>query len=240
MMGGGYSVTALSPIYNENATLGPSLLQLQDFLSGTGLRYEVLLIESGSTDGTGELCDRFAAEMQNVRVIHEGARNGFGAALQLGFREARGDLIWVIPIDMPYDLEILREGLKLIHNYDAVVSYRPHDNRIIFRRVQSIIYNFVCRHILGVRVRTVNSAFKLYRRRAVAAMPLVSRGWFVDAEVLKRLVASGASIVEIPVEIVERSLGASTVRALDGLRTLGELIRFVVMFSKEAKKPRVD
>ena len=75
-------------------------------------------------------------------------------------------------------------------------------------------------------MRHVNSGFKLFPRHLVADMPIESNGWFVDAEVLFRLQRQGLTYAEIPVELVDRSLGRSSIGRLAFVKVLGELVRF--------------
>ena len=123
------SITALVPVYNEIATVSNSVRKIHDFMRSLACTFEILIIESGSSDGTAEACDLLASQLSEVVVVHEGRRNGFGAALRLGFAKATNDLIWVVPVDLPYSLSLLREGLRQIDDCDAVLSVRRSDDR---------------------------------------------------------------------------------------------------------------
>jgi len=211
-------------VWNEAATVEEGVRTLGAFLDKHLPDHEVLLIESGSDDGTAAMCDALAVEMPRLRVFHEAARNGFGAALRLGIRHARGDLLWIVPVDLPFPLEALLRALPLMEGHHAVLRYRSDDRRPLMRRAQSIGYQALGRALLGIRTRSINSAFKLYRRDAIVDLPLRSRGWTIDAEIIHWLQRRRMSIAEITVPVLERRHGASTVRGTDWIRVAAELL----------------
>jgi len=221
-----HSLSVIVPVYNEVELVRPSTAVIDDFCRTHFADYEVLIIESGSTDGTGSVCDDVARERPRVRVIHEGARNGFGSAVRLGYRAATKDLVLLTTFDLPFPLDATLVALPHLASCDYVVSRRASDPRQWPRRVQSWVYNRLVRAALGLRVRHVNSGFKLFPRHLVADMPIESNGWFVDAEVLFRLQRQGLTYAEIPVELVDRSRGRSSIGRLAFVKVLGELVRF--------------
>ena len=225
-MRSGLSLSVIIPIYNEIELLDRQVRLMDAFMATCVADYELTIIESGSIDGSGAACDRLASDLPRLRVIHEGARNGYGSAVRLGFVQATKDLLVSIPVDLPFPLDVLPEGLRLIETADCVLSYREVDERSFFRRIQSHAYNQVIKSTLGLPMRTVNSAFKLYRRNIIETMPLEANGWFLDAEILYWISLRKLRFREIPVLIPEREAGVSKVRLSDPLRVLGELWTF--------------
>lgn len=215
------AVSAIVPVYNEAELVSDSVRAISAVLDRLGLMWEIVLVESGSTDGTGDICDGLARTDQRVVVVHEGRRNGFGSAIARGFKTATGDRLWIVPADLPFPLETIAQAMSA--DADAVISYRPEDPRSGFRRFQSLVFNRLARWMLGIRVRNINSAFKLYRRAVVADMTLKSRGWLVDAEILARLARRGAIVHEIPVPLIDRSVGHSKVGLFDALHVVREM-----------------
>ena len=220
------SITALVPVYNEVMTVGASVRQIHSFLASLPNPFEILVIESGSSDGTAQACDALADELPTVVVVHEGSRNGFGAALRLGFAKATKDLIWVIPVDLPYSLSVLTEALEQIPHCHAVLSTRRTDARSAFRRLQSRVYTSLCAAVLGQPLLSPNSAFKLYRREVLQSLPISSNGWFIDTEIACRLRQRKCLLGTVEIDTIERSSGQSTVTALDSWRMLRQLLAF--------------
>ncbi len=219
-------VTAIVPVFNESDSLPHAVAALRAALGGLPNPYEILIVESGSTDGTAALADALAAEHAQVTVVHEASRNGFGSALRLGFATAKGDLVCVVPADLPYDLAAIGQALALVDDSDAVLSERRHDERSAFRRLQSQVYATLCWLLLGLPRTSPNAAFKMYRRHLVADMRLDSMGWFIDTEVVYRLRQMNARIRTLKIDVHTRKYGESSVTLADSLRVFGRLIAF--------------
>jgi glycosyltransferase involved in cell wall biosynthesis len=222
------SLSIIVPVYNEVELLGDAVRQINSFVAPHFAEYEIVIIESGSTDGTGELCDRLSGEIPSVCVIHEGGRNGFGSALKRGYKEATKDWVWFVTADTPFPLESIVEAQKLFSEYDCILSYRSEDTRkSFFRKIQSVVYNTLVKTVLGLRVKHVNSAFKVFKREVIQSLPLISNGWFIDAETLYWLTERKVRYTEIPVPLIDRTGGHSTITLSTPLTLLKELRHFL-------------
>ncbi len=239
------SISVILPVYNEVKLLPSAVQAIDDFLNQHFPVYEILMIESGSTDGTDTKCDELAGAYAAVRVIHEGGRNGFGSALKLGYQYAKLDYCWLITVDIPFPLEAVLEAEKYLSQYDFVISYRSEDKRAWTRRVQSWVYNAMVRCWFGLRVKCVNSAFKLLPTAVMRDMSLVSNYWFIDAEILYRLSKAGLTYTEIPVPLIDRTEGASSVTSNAFVKMLKEMhdfskIRRTIPDCRKARRAKAD
>ena len=97
-------------------------------------KFEIIIIESGSKDGSAELCEKVSNNYKEVRVIQEKKRNGFGAALKIGYKQAVNELVWVITPDIPFALKSINKAIPFFKNVDCVLSYRVSDKRKVFRK----------------------------------------------------------------------------------------------------------
>ena len=238
-MPGPPSITALVPVYNEVETVEASIKTIRDFLASLPNPFEILIIESGSTDGAAQACDSLARQFPDVTVVHEGRRNGFGSALKLGFAKATNELICVIPVDLPYSLSILKEALGQIASHDAVLSVRRDDDRSPFRKLQSQVYTVLCSMLLGLPARSPNAAFKLYRRTLIQDLPITANGWFIDTEIAYRLKERGSRVGTVAIDTLERQSGRSTVKASDSWVVLKQLLAFRKKLGHESKNRRI-
>jgi glycosyltransferase involved in cell wall biosynthesis len=229
-----FSLSILVPVYNERQALEHGLRTISDFAQGHGFEHEILVIESGSTDGTYQRCDELARVLPNLRVVHEGARNGFGSAVKLGYQHATKDLVWLITVDLFFPLDAIFAALPLLGRCDYVASFRSEDNRGAYRKLQSFVYNQLITRTLGLKVRHVNAGFKVLKRAVVQDVELSSKGWFVDAELLYRLEKAGRTFVEIPVPLIDRTQGRSSVGPMAFVKVLEELWSFV---RRERRRP---
>ncbi|MCS6807902.1 MAG: glycosyltransferase family 2 protein [Bacteroidota bacterium] len=223
-----YSLSVIVPVYNEVDLLGNAISAIDAVVKQNFENYEIIIVESGSTDGTGELCDALANAFTRVRVIHEGARNGFGSALKRGYSAATMDWVWFVTADTPFPLDAIVEAKKLFPYYDCILSYRSQDTRkSLFRKIQSVVYNAIVKLLLRLRVKHVNSAFKVFKREVIQSLPLLSNGWFIDAETLYWLTQRRVRYIEIPVPLIDRAGGHSTITLSTPLSLLKELQNFL-------------
>ena len=232
------SVTAIVPVHNEKQAIRYSIDKLYQFMDSHLQDFEILIVESGSTDGTDKICDEISNKREEIVVVHEEIKNGFGSGLRLGVNNASKDFIWIVPGDLPFPLETLLDALKLIddYDYDCVLSYRAEDQRHFSRKVQSFIYYVLCRILLGIKVKSINSAFKLYRSEFFKKFEITSNGWFIDAEIICRLLQLDAKIVEIPVDVLDRIHGESKVGIFDSLGVIREMLDFRNILKNKVEK----
>jgi glycosyltransferase involved in cell wall biosynthesis len=224
-----YSLSIIVPVYNEVELLSSAVRNIHTFLAEHCASHEILIIESGSTDGTRNVADALAIEIPSVRVIHEGARNGFGSALKRGYKEAANDWVWFVTADTPFPLESMLDAMVLFPDYDCILSFRSEDTRkSAFRKFQSVIYNILVKTLLGLKVKHVNSAFKVFRREVIQSLPLISNGWFIDAETLYWLTQRKIRYTEIPVPLIDRTGGHSTITLATPLAIVRELQHFLM------------
>jgi glycosyltransferase involved in cell wall biosynthesis len=220
-----YSLSLIIPLYNEIEILEPNLIVIDRFLAQHFDDYEIVIIESGSTDGSAALCDQLAARLDHVKVVHEGARNGIGSATAMGFQRSTKELAWRYAIDLPCRLETILEALPLFAQYDCVLSYRSGDDRSGYRKFQSAVFNTIAKVVLGVRVRHINSAFKVFRTKHAQAMPFRAKTGFIDTEMVFWTFRHKLSWVEIPVPLTERTGGKSSVTLWEPVIWIRELFR---------------
>lgn len=220
------SVSVVMPIYNEADLLQPAVAKVSEYLAvRPEWEFEILIVESGSTDGSDQIADEIAASNASVRVIHEGAKRGFGSGLRLGYAQARMDWLWLVTADLPFPLDAFDRAAAYVDDYEAILSYRSADNRSVLRHVWSAGFKWLSKLILGLPFKSVNSAFKLLRRDLVARLELQANGWIIDAELLRGIHRSGAAWVEIAVPLVERTAGTSSVGLTAPLAMLADLVR---------------
>jgi glycosyltransferase involved in cell wall biosynthesis len=222
-----FSISVIVPVYNEIELVAASTRAIEAFVRAHFADYEILLIESGSTDGSGAVCDALAKELPRVNVFHEGARNGFGSALKWGYKNATKDLVWLVTVDLPFPLTAILEALPLLEKYDCVFSYRSVDDRGVLRKTMSFFYNALMRALLGLKVKHINSAFRVFKRSLIQSVPARSNGWFIDAEVLYWISRKNATHIEIPVPVVNRTAGRSSVSMMSPFAMVWEAFKFM-------------
>ncbi len=220
------SITVIIPMYNEEHTAPTIIRHVTSFLAGYAGGWEILVVESGSTDRTLDIVRSLAAQDPHIRVIHQERREGMGSALRLGYREARNELVWHVESDSPFDANNLLTALPLFNDHDFVAGYRIGERESFMRWLYSFVYNRLVRILFGLRVRDVNFSFKIFKRSILSSLTLRSMGWFIDAELLVETKKHGFRIAELPVPYTQRAAGSSTISLLTPLPIIREMMRY--------------
>jgi len=187
--------------------------------------YEIIVVDDASTDATGRLADELAAANAHVRVVHHPHNRKLGGSIKSGFAAARGDLVLYTDADLPFEMIELVRAVRVLRTYEAdiVSAYRfDRTGEGPRRAVYSWVYNGLIHAMFGTRLRDINFAFKLCRRRVLDHIALSSEGSFIDAELIIRAQRSGFAIVQIGVDYFPRSRGVST---LSSFGVIGTMLR---------------
>jgi glycosyltransferase involved in cell wall biosynthesis len=181
--------------------------------SGDIADYELIIIDDKSTDRTPEIADAMAAADSHVRVIHHERNRKLGGSMKTGFAAATGDLVLYTDADLPFDMEELPRAVRLLRDYevDIITAYRfDRTGEGSLRAVYTFVYNGLIKALFGVKVRDINFAFKLCRRRIFEDVHLKSEGSFIDAELIIRATRMGYEIMQMGVDYFPRTRGEST------------------------------
>jgi glycosyltransferase involved in cell wall biosynthesis len=181
--------------------------------SGDIADYELIIIDDKSTDRTPEIADAMAAADPRVRVIHHERNRKLGGSMKTGFAAATGDLVLYTDADLPFDMEELPRAVRLLRDYevDIISAYRfDRTGEGSLRAVYTWVYNGLIKALFGVKVRDINFAFKLCRRRIFEHVELKSEGSFIDAELVIRATRMGYEIMQMGVDYFPRTRGVST------------------------------
>jgi glycosyltransferase involved in cell wall biosynthesis len=241
------TLTIFFPMFNEEELILRAVgaaREVADRLVSAGevgAGYEILIVDDASTDTTGKIADELAAEDSHVRVVHHEVNRKLGGTLKTGFAEATGDLILYTDADLPFDMLDLEKAVRLLRIYqaDIVSAYRLDRTGEGSRRVvYSFFYNHLVRLVLGLRVRDVNFAFKLIRRRVLDHVRLESEGSFIDVELLAKAQRLGFHITQFGVDYFPRTRGLSTLSSLAVIRkTVAEMRRLAPSIRRLERLP---
>jgi dolichol-phosphate mannosyltransferase len=202
------------PTYNERENLEPMLRALGD----RGVR--VLVVDDNSPDGTGELADRLAKELDYVDVLHREHKEGLGPAYIAGFRRALAngaELVLEMDCDFSHDPGDVPRLIAAAADTDVVLGSRyvaggGVRNWGLVRRFVSAGGSWYARVVLGIPVRDLTGGFKCYRRAVLERIDLdgiTSKGYAFQIETTYRAVRAGFRVVEIPITFADREAGGS-------------------------------
>jgi dolichol-phosphate mannosyltransferase len=205
------------PTYNERE----NILKLIDAVLAQAAEIDVLVVDDGSPDGTGQLVDERVAIDNRVHILHRGRKLGLGTAYLAGFHwalERDYEFIFEMDADFSHDPQHLPQFLSSIENADLVLGSRYREGRVtvvnwpIARLMLSYFANVYARAVTGLQVFDATGGFKCFRRKVLEAIPLNdvrSNGYAFQIEMSFRAWKKGFRIVEIPIVFVDRTEGTS-------------------------------
>jgi glycosyltransferase involved in cell wall biosynthesis len=202
------------PARDEEANLQPLVEEALATLPSLAERFEIVVVDDGSRDRTGEIADRLSEEHPDlVRVVHHPDNLGYGAALRSGFRAARFGFVAFTDGDRQFrvaDLGLLTERLARPDRPDVVIGFRIRRADPMIRTIYARTYRLANRIFFGLRASDVDCACKLFRREALAGIRVESGGAFLSAELLIKLRARDRTVVEVGVPHYPRTAGSPT------------------------------
>ena len=220
------SISVFFPCYNEQDNITRVVEQALTVLEKLNADFEVIIVNDGSSDRTGQIADEIAGQKDRVKVVHHGTNLGYGAALQSGFKAATKELVFYTDGDGQFDINEMPPLLRLMEQYDIVSCYRLNRQDNLIRKINGWCWTKLVCLLFGMKIRDIDCAFKLYKREIFDNIKLVSTGALIDAEILARAVRKGYRVEQHGVHHYPRTAGAQTganLRVI--LRAFKELFR---------------
>ena len=204
------SLTVFFPCYNEEANVENTTMAALMACQKLVRDFEIIIVNDGSSDRTGLIADRLARENENVRAVHNHPNLGYGGALQRGFREATKDYVFYTDGDGQFDMQELERVLPLLGRFDIVSAFRIHRQDPPVRKLNAFCWGRLVRLVLGLKLRDIDCAFKLYPRELFEQIEMRSMGALIDTEILTKATRLGYSIGQIGVHHYPRTAGQQT------------------------------
>lgn len=204
------SLTITFPCYNEEANVERVTLAALKMGRRVAKDLEVVIVNDGSRDRTGEIADRLAAEHPEVRVVHNRPNKGYGGALSAGFRAATRNWVFYTDGDGQFDFEEIDRLLPLLRDHDIVSGFRMNRRDPLIRRLNALCWGSLVNVVFGLWLRDIDGAFKIYPRTLFDRIEMKSTGALIDTEVLARAKRLGYRIGQVGVTHYPRTAGQQT------------------------------
>ena len=216
-------LSALMPAYNEEDVLDSSISEAVEALDGLCEEWELVVVDDGSTDATPEILKDWSARDSRIRAVTQDENSGYSRALIDGFSACRYETIFYTDADGQFDLEHIADLYPELAEVDMVAGFRVGRQDRPIRHLTSAVYNWLQARMLGLRVKDVNCAFKLFRRPFFDRVQLCSEGFLIDAELYARAQSAGLTWRQVGVLHRPRLSGSTTVSVFTVFETLREL-----------------
>ena len=198
------------PAYNDGGTIASLVIRAVQTISRFTPNFEVIIVNDGSKDATGEIADELARTYPQVRVIHHQQNRGYGGALRTGFSSATKDLIAYTDGDAQYDpaeIEVLWK--QLTPEADIVTGYKISRADPLHRIIIGRVYHHMVKLLFRLQVRDVDCDFRLMRREIFDRVRLERDTGVICLEMMRKIQDAGFRVVEVPVHHYHRTHGRS-------------------------------
>jgi len=220
-------ISFFCPAYFDENNLPELISVVFDFLSKISQKFEIIIIEDGSPDKTGEIAESLAKQYPHIRVIHHSKNLGYGATLKDGFSSARYEYVMYTDGDNQYDVREFEPYLRLLKEADILSGYARKKSVTTRRKIQSVVYNWLILILFSFRIKDINCSMKIFKKKVLDSIQIKSTGAFIDAEMLIKAKQKGFKIAQFPVTHYFRKNGpASGSKFSVIVQTLKEMLMF--------------
>ncbi|REJ68737.1 MAG: glycosyltransferase family 2 protein [Planctomycetota bacterium] len=203
------------PCYNERDGVGDTIAAIVKDLEA-GPRYEVIIVNDGSNDGTAEILEELAPQYAQVRVETHPQNRGYGAALKTGIRRAASDLIVITDADGTYPNERIPDLVALAHDADMVVGARTADN-VEYSKIRKIPKIFLAAYaswIAQQKIPDINSGLRVMRRSVLEKfLPILPDSFSFTTTITLAMLTNAYHVKFEPIGYTHR-VGKSKIRPI--------------------------
>jgi glycosyltransferase involved in cell wall biosynthesis len=220
-------VSLFFPVFNDEATVRTVAEQGIALLRGYATNFEIIIVDDGSLDRSGEIADELARELPDViRVIHHGQNRGYGAALKTGIAACRYEWICMVDGDNEYAVSDLRKMLEIRSYYLLIIAFRYRKLYSTNRIFISFVYNFVLRRLFRTPFRDISTGIRTIHRSVLDQVELTSNSPFIGAELAIKTMLRGYPVGELGIQTFPRSFGSGSSTSLKNiLLTIRDMLR---------------
>jgi glycosyltransferase involved in cell wall biosynthesis len=202
------------PAYNEEANIVNTVKKASDVARKIANRYEIIVINDGSTDSTASKVEKLFSYDQNIRLINHEINEGYGSSIISGLYGSKYENIVFTDSDGQFDFSEINNFIDSQRNSqaDLIIGYYKKRNVPLQRKINTFLWQKIIRLFFGLKVKDIDCGFKLLKRKVVQKIPKLKsqRGAFISSELLIKAQKVGFKICEIPVNHYPRKSGKPT------------------------------
>lgn len=207
------------PAYNEEASLKNTVEAAKKVLLNIADKWEIIVVNDGSTDSTGKVAQKLAEKDSRIKVINHSLNKGYGAALKSGFYNSKYSWIAFTDSDGQFDFSEIRNFIEKQKetNANLVIGYYKKRRVPFFKIFTSKLWEIFVFILFGLKIKDIDCGFKFISKKVIDSIPRLEseRGAFISSEFLIKAKRVGFNIVEIPVTHYPRKKGSGTGRDLN-------------------------
>lgn len=228
------------PVYKDETTIERVTHKALKLLPSLFKKYEIIIVDDGSPDRSGEIADRLALKHRCIHVIHHSKNLGYGAAIKTGLNACKNDLICMVDGDDEYDAYDLINMMKIIRHYDLIITFRYKKLYSSKRIFISWIYNMLLRYLFKIRFRDISTGLRLLRRDMIQDIDLLSNSPFIGAEITIKAMFKGYAIGEMGIQTFPREFSrGQSITFANIVATIRDMLKiYKSIFSDQYELPQ--
>ena len=222
-------VSVVLPVYNEAGHLVDEIDRIRKSLDNSSYSYEIIVVDDGSTDGSGEKL----AELDGIRLLRFRQNRGAGSARKYGTMAARGTFVVWTDVDMTYPNDEIPALVDQMDGWDQVVGARRSEQGTVklLRRPAKWFIRKLASYLTGVKIPDLNSGFRVFRRDvALQFLYLLPRGFSCVTTITLAFLTNGYSVTWTPIDYFARQGSSKFHWLTDTRRYLMQVVRMVLMY----------
>lgn len=225
------------PMYNEEQIAARVLAELQLVLDKEGIEYELVVVDNGSKDKTGEILETLHKRDPRIRPVHVIVNEGYTWGIACGLKEARGKILGFSDGDGQIDPQDILRVYKRLKETDTVFCKGTRGRRKDGwkRIVASSAYNLIFQVLFFIKIRDINGKPKIFKREFYDQITLESKDWFIDPELIIKLVHKGYKVEDVEIGFSERTKGKSNISYGTVHEFLRNMIQWRIALWKKTK-----
>ena len=227
-------LSLVMPCHNESDNLRWLLPHVAEVMPRLAESYEVVIVDDGSTDGSGDVARSLAASLgMDLQVLRHEAKSGYGITVADGLRATRLEYSAFTDADGQFEVGDLALLIPLLDRADLVGGWRESRSDAAMRTVVSTVFNTLLRVLYGLRVRDADCALKVMRTAFLRSIDIESRSALMNAELYIKAQRGGWRVAQVPVPHHPRQLGVrSGARPRAIARAIKELVLFRIRLAR--------
>jgi glycosyltransferase involved in cell wall biosynthesis len=220
-------VSIIIPVFNEEIALLPVLVELKNKVDSLNLKYEIIVIDDGSTDQTGNILQK----IEGIKLINHPYNKGYGASLKTGARNAKFDWLLFFDGDGQHRPEYIAEFMRQADQYDMIVGARQGYQGPLWRQPGKMLIHLIADYLAGKKIPDLNCGFRLLKKEYFFRYEhLFPDGFSLSTTSTLAFLRAGLTVKYIPITINKR-VGQSALKTTDGFRAIMLVVRLIMLFS---------
>jgi glycosyltransferase involved in cell wall biosynthesis len=223
-------VTVVLPVFNESGHLEKEIFRTREAMEASPYSYEILVVDDGSTDGSGEIL----RQIDGIRLLQFVSNRGSGSARKFGTLAARGRVVVWTDVDMSYPNDLIPELVDQLEDYDQVVGARRTEEgtKKLLRRPAKWFVRKLANYLTGAKIPDLNSGFRAFRREvALQFLYLLPTGFSCVTTITMTFLSNGYTVKYTPIDYFPREGESKFHWWKDTRRYLLQVVRMVLSYS---------